>query len=505
MSQQEQTRLKVLNSVMAGQLPVGQAAELLGISERHVRRILAAYREEGAAALVHGNRGRRPANARAEAEMAEVLELATSRYPGTNHTHLSELLMEREGIFLSRSTVRRIAMSAGIASPRRRRPPKHRVRRQRMPRMPQEGMLVHIDGSHHRWLEDRGPRFALLLAVDDATGTVPYALFRPEEDAMGYLLLIEGMVERLGVPLALYSDRHAVFKNPAPPRQKLPGPTQFARAMQRLDIRQIFARSPQGKGRVERVAGTFQDRLVTELRLAKAETMEHANEVLHGYLPRFDKHFGVPAEQSEVAYRTPPSAATVERALCFRFHRKVARDNTVRHQWRTLQLLPGMDRTSYAGAKVEVLERPDGRLLVEYQGHLIKAQEAPPRPELMRVQGNRSTSHGRVNGSSHGRHELASLDKTDVDSEQATSPRRRRKRAVPGPRKPALRQKALWESVQEAKARGLSLRAIARELGIHRETARRYALAESTPLYTRLKTATPLSDTINNHGDGQFR
>ena len=321
LSQQEQTRLKVLNSVMVGQLPVGQAAEVLGISERHVMRIPAAYREEGAAALVHGNRGRRPANATSEAAIAEVMELAASRYSGTNHTHLSELLMEREGIFLSRSTVRRIALSAGIASPRRRRPPKHRVRRQRMP---QEGMLVQVDGSHHRWLEDRGPRFALLLAVDDATGTVPYALFRPEEDAMGYLLLIEGMIERRGVPLALYSDRHAVFKNPAPPRQKLPGPTQFARAMQRLGIRQIFARSPQAKGRVERVAGTFQDRLVTELRLAKVETMEHANEVLHRYLPRFDEQFGVPAAQSEVAYRKPPSAAAVEQALCFRFHRKVA-------------------------------------------------------------------------------------------------------------------------------------------------------------------------------------
>ncbi len=228
MSQQEQTRLKVLNSVMVGQLLVGQAAEVLGISERHVRRILAAYQEEGAAALVHGNRGRRPANATSEAAIAEVMRLAASRYPGTNHAHLSELMMEREGLSLSRSTVRRIALCAGTASPRRHRPPQHRARRQRMPR---KGMLVQIDGSHHRWLEDRGPRFALLLAVDDATGTVPRALFRPQEDAAGYLLLMEGMIKRRGVPLALYSDRHAVFKNPAPPRQKLPGPTQFARAM----------------------------------------------------------------------------------------------------------------------------------------------------------------------------------------------------------------------------------------------------------------------------------
>ena len=338
LNQNEQTRLKLLNSVMVGQLPVAQAAELLGVSERHVWRVLAAYRSEGAAALVHGNRGRRPANATSEAAIADVLRLATTRYSGTNHTHLSELLMEREGIALSRSTVRRIALSAGVTSPRRRRSPRHRVRRKRMP---QAGMLVQIDGSHHRWLEGRGPSFALLLAVDDATSTVPYALFQVEEDARGYLMLMEGLIQRSGIPLAVYSDRHAVFKHPGEPRQKLPGPTQFARAMQQLGIRQIFARSPQAKGRVERAAGTFQDRLVTELRLARVETMDQANEILHRYLPRFDRQFGVPAAQSEVAYRPPETAAAVEQALCFRYRRKVAKDNTVKYRWRTLQLLRG--------------------------------------------------------------------------------------------------------------------------------------------------------------------
>ena len=377
MNQNEQTRLKVLNSVMVGQLPVAQAAELLGVCERHVWRVLAAYRREGAAALVHGNRGRRPANATSEAAIADVLRLATTRYSGTNHTHLSELLMEREGIALSRSAVRRIALSAGVTSPRRRRSPRHRVRRKRMP---QAGMLVQIDGSHHRWLEGRGPSFALLLAVDDATSTAPYALFQAEEDARGYLMLMEGLIQRHGIPLAVYSDRHAVFKHPGEPRQKLPEPTQFARAMQQLGIRQIFARSPQAKGRVERTAGTFQDRLVTELRLARVETMDQANEILHRYLPRFDRQFGVPAAQSEVAYRPPETAAAVEQALCFRYRRKVAKDNTVKYRWRTLQQLSDQERPSYAGVRVEVLERPDGRLLVEYKGRMIPTQEAPHVP-----------------------------------------------------------------------------------------------------------------------------
>ena len=157
--------------------------------------------------------------------------------------------------------------------------------------------------------------------------------------------------------------------------------------------------------------------------LAKVETIEHASEVLHRNLPRFDEQFGIPATQSEVAYRKPPTAAAVEQALCFRFHCKVARDNTVRHRRRTLQLLPGMERTSYAGAQVEVLGRPDGRLLVEYQGGLIATQEAPPRPGLLRVLGNRTTPDGRANGSGHSHHELSSLEKTDVDSERAASPR----------------------------------------------------------------------------------
>ena len=154
---------------------LAEAAQLLGVSERHTWRVLAAYREEGAAALAHGNRGRSPSNATPRGIQAQVIALASDRYLGVNHTHFSELLAEREGIRLSRSTVRRLLTSAGITSKRHRRPACHRYRRQRMP---QEGMLLQIDGSRHRWLGDHGPWLTLVLAVDDATGTVPYALFR---------------------------------------------------------------------------------------------------------------------------------------------------------------------------------------------------------------------------------------------------------------------------------------------------------------------------------------
>ena len=261
LNQQEQTRLQVLNTVLKYQLPMAQAAELLGVSERHAWRLLAAYRREGAAALAHGNRGRKPRNAVSDDEAAAVVQHASTTYAGANHTHFTELLREREGIDLSRPTVRRILTRAGIPSPRHRRPPKHRVRRERMP---QEGMLVQIDGSFHRWLGDDLPQFTLLLAVDDATSAVANAVFSPEEDTRSYFTLMHGLIERWGMPIALYGDRHGVFKFSGKPRHIHPPveATHFSRAIAELGVQQIFARSPQAKGRVERMAGTFQDRLV---------------------------------------------------------------------------------------------------------------------------------------------------------------------------------------------------------------------------------------------------
>ena len=316
LNQREQARLSVLNSVLEYQVPITQAAELLGISQRHARRLLAAYREQGAAALAHGNRGRRPHNAIPPAQAAAVVELATQRYEGANHTHFTELLSEREGIDLSRPTVRRILTRAGIGSPRSRRSPQHRFRRQRMP---QAGMLVQLDGSHHAWLEDRGPKFALLLAVDDATGTVVNAVFRTGEDTRGYFMLLDGLIQRWGIPLALYSDRHAVFKHNARQPETAAEATQFTRGLQELGVRQIFARSPQAKGRVDRMAETFQDRLVTELRLADARTIDQATAVLQDFLPRFNARFAVQPEHLEAAYRPMASDLGLSEALCVNF------------------------------------------------------------------------------------------------------------------------------------------------------------------------------------------
>ena len=381
LSTKEQTRLQLLNGVLERRCSVHEAATILGVSERQVWRLLAAYRKEGAAALAHGNRGRLPTNTTPAALREQVITLAQERYKGVNHTQLAELLVEREGVVLSRSTVRRLLGRVGLFSPRQRRPPRHRQRRQRMP---QAGMLLQIDGSHHGWLEDRGPRLTLLLAVDDATGIPPYALFREQEDTQGYFELLLGIIERQGIPLGIYSDRHAVFQHRGYASADYE-PTQFGRALRELGISQIFAHSPEAKGRVERMNGTFQDRLVTELRLAGATTLKEANQVLRDFLPRFARRFGVPPSQEGSAYRSVPPELDLASVLSIKEHRRVASDNTVQYHGHTLQLFPGTERPSYARARVEVQERLDGRVLVAYRGTVLTPQQAPPLAAALRA------------------------------------------------------------------------------------------------------------------------
>ena len=497
MNQQEQARIQVLNSVLEYQLPIAQAAEIMGVSERHTKRLLAAYRKVGPAALAHGNRGRRPHNAIPEVAASAVVKLASNHYVGANHTHLTELLREREDIDLSRPTLRRILVKAGIGSPRSRRSQQHRFRRRRMP---QEGMLVQIDGSNHPWLEDRGPKLTLLIAVDDATGVVAQAVFRTTEDTRGYLVLLEGLVRQWGIPLALYSDRHAAFKYNA--RQK-PVPvetTQFARVMRDLGSQQIFALSPQAKGRVERMLETFQDRLVTELRLAGASTIDQAKEVLQEFLPRFNARFAVAAEQPETAYRPVPADLSLTETICIKDTRKVARDNTVKYHWRVLQLLPGAERPSYAGLRVDVLERADKELMIRYQGEAVDYQEGPPpssalwgaasacSPGPEQQEGADGVVNSHLNEAQ--RERLAALESSESSDEDEANDEDVANRGRGGKTKPVRHQmrrtptetqQARWEAVQQAREQGLSLRAIARNLAMAKNTAKKYASAESPP------------------------
>jgi transposase len=385
--QKEQQRLVTLNAVGRGQLTVSEAADVLGLSERQVRRLYAAYEEKGAAALIHGNRGRTPPNVLNARIRQQVIALAGGKYAGCNQVHLTELLAEREGITLSRSAVRRIMREAGMASPRTRRAPQHRKRRERYPRA---GMLLQIDGSPHDWLEGRGPRLSLLAAIDDATGEVHGAVFREQEDAAGYLALVEQVVRTYGIPLAVYHDRHGIFgqlpltQDPVGRRTE---PTQVERALQELGIGSIAARSPQAKGRIERLFGTLQSRLVSELRLAGSSTRSEAEALLGPFLLCFNQRFGVPAQEPQSAYRVLPAELHLGQICCFKYTRTVAADNTVRLGEHRLQILPDRSRMSYTHAQVEVQERLDGSMAVYYRGECLATTEAPAEAPVLRARG----------------------------------------------------------------------------------------------------------------------
>jgi len=240
-----------LTRLVGGQLTTYQAAELLKVSVRQVWRLKAGFSREGPAALVHGNRGRAPGNKLSHVVRARVLELARGTYQGFNQQHFTEKLLEQEQLAVSRMSVHRILRTAGLTSPRPRRPAKHRRRRERMA---QEGMLLQADGSRHQWLGLDGPWLTLVGGIDDATGTVPYAVFREHEDGQGYMEWLRTVVSCQGVPLALYVDRHGIFvkssREPKTLEEQLTGrtlPTQFGRVLEELGIQPIYALSPQAK------------------------------------------------------------------------------------------------------------------------------------------------------------------------------------------------------------------------------------------------------------------
>src|SRR6266566_4939407 len=333
LSTREQRRLMVLNQLAAGAVSSSEAAALVGLSERQLRRLRRGYEARGAEALAHGNRGRRPTNAVDPQVQRRVVALATSRYQGFNHQHLTEMLAERERIHLSRATVHRILAAAGVRTPRKRRPPRAHRRRDRFPR---EGMLLQIDGSRHDWLEGRGPWLSLVGAIDDATGLVPWACFREQEDAQEYFELIRQTVQRRGVPLAIYSDRHGIFFKTKDKELSLEEqfdgrrqPTQFGRLLEELGIQLILARSPQAKGRVERLWGTLQDRLASELRLAGATTAADATAVLARYRPDHNHRFAIAPAEGMSAWRPVRRALDLTRVCSFRYEATVLKDNTV--------------------------------------------------------------------------------------------------------------------------------------------------------------------------------
>ena len=333
-NQKEIHRMHVVRLTLEGRESVGRGAKLLGISPRQMKRLRRKMRERGDRGLAHGNRGKPARNKIASEKIKKVIALARGRYQGLNDTHLTEKLKEKEEINLSRPTVRGILRQAGIAAVKKRGVKRHYKRRERKA---QAGALVLWDGSPHRWFGEKPGEWTLMAVIDDATGALLCGVFALQEDAQSYLICLKQMLLDKGIPLAIYMDRHGIFRRNDDHwtvEEQLAGeqpPTQVGQALKALGIEPIFALSPQAKGRVERLFNTLQDRLVQELRLAGISTPEPATAFLNGsFKADFNTRFAKPAKQSEAAWRPVPKGLDLDRICSFLYQATVSNDNAVR-------------------------------------------------------------------------------------------------------------------------------------------------------------------------------
>lgn len=375
MSQRELHRVHVVRLTMEGRESVGEGAKLLGISARQMKRLRRKMREGGVGQLVHGNRGKAAWNKTPVQRLRKVIELARGRYQGLNDTHLSEKLKEKEQINLSRPTVRRALRAAGLAAVRKRGVKRHYKRRERKA---QEGALLLWDGSPHRWFGEKFGEWSLMAAIDDATGKLVCGVFARQEDAQSYLTCLRQIVLKNGIPLAMYMDRHGIFRRNDDHwtvQEQLAGqqtPTQVTQALLALGVKPIFALSPQAKGRVERLFNTLQDRLVQELRLARITSPEQATLFVNGsFRTDFNARFAKPAREIQAAWRSLPKELDVERICSFRYEATVGNDNAVRLAGMILDIPAGPRRRGYAKARVELRQLLDGRWRVYYKNELL--------------------------------------------------------------------------------------------------------------------------------------
>ncbi len=386
MSGEDQRRLRVLAEVEAGTLACWEAAAALGLTTRQLRVIRKRVRADGVSGVAHRNRGRVPVNRCDGALAARVVHLFQTKYAGFNQAFFTEMMEREEGILLSRSTVRRILATAGIGAvkpQKRSRHRRHRVRRA------QEGAMVQMDGSDHDWLGDRGPRLTLVGGIDDATSNV-WAVFRYEEDLGGYFELFMKMVSDKGIPGSVYVDETTIFLGKRYTEERIRTgttaiPTQLTRLLDKLDIVLIQARSPQAKGRVERLWRTLQDRLLCELRAKDICTLAGAQRVLQYHLAFHNRNFGVDAADPVPAWRPPPLGMVLADTICWIHSRVVTNANTVSVAGTKLQLEFPRAHPGWARRRVEVCRRLDGSWFARAFNETVPATPITGQPLQQRV------------------------------------------------------------------------------------------------------------------------
>jgi len=375
MSVKELRRLSVIHQVMERKVRQVEASVLLGLTERQIRRMVRRIQVEGDRGLAHRSRGKPSNRAVGEIKKSQVLELYRKRYGDFGPTLAAEKLAERNGIRISDETLRLWLLEAGVTHFRRRKRP-HRQWRERKPH---RGEMIQMDGSHHAWLEDRGPECVLMAYIDDASGRV-YARFYAYEGTIPALDSFKRYIRRDGIPMSVYLDKHSTYKAWAKPSiaEQLAGrkpQSQFERALEELGVTVIHADSPQAKGRVERLFGTFQDRLIKEMRLAGIDSLDEANRFLSGYLPIYNRRFSVKAQKSADLHRPTPAGLDLDNILCRKTERTLRNDFTVAHDRGLYQV-----HDHVRAARVMVEERLDGTTRITHQGKPLRHQVILVRP-----------------------------------------------------------------------------------------------------------------------------
>jgi len=368
MSQRELSRLEIIQRVCRKTLTQAQAADLLHLSLRHVKRLSQAYRARGAAALISKRRGRPSNNRLAPEVVSTARELLRRSYYDFGPTLAHEKLVEAHDLALGRESVRQLMIREGLWQPRRaRKAVIHQMRERRA----SVGELIQSDGSPHDWFEGRAPKCTLLVMVDDATSRLMHMQFVEAETTFNYFAAVRSYLRLHGKPRAFYSDKFSVFRVNIPNALTGTGLTQFGRAMKELDIELICAHSPQAKGRVERANQTLQDRLVKELRLRRICSMAQANAYLPEFIADFNSRFSVSPRTSADAHRPLHGREDLDRLLVLCERRTLSKNLTLSYRNVIYQVVTKRASYTMRGAQVEVREQATGEISIEYKGKVL--------------------------------------------------------------------------------------------------------------------------------------